>query len=110
MGSWPAEAFYLESILVKFSRMTELPEDRYTEKGVYLSGESDHVIMEAEEVHDRLSERWRFREAGLSSKVPELMEWACKCLCPRELAYGPCPLLSWAKCLGRGEGGWGERG
>lgn len=59
MGSWPIEACNLESILTKFSRKTELIEDRYTEKqeGAYLPGESDHEIMEAEEVHDRLSER-----------------------------------------------------
>ena len=59
MGSRPTEACNLESILTKFSRETELTEDRYTEKqeGAYLPGELDHVVMEVEEVHDRLSER-----------------------------------------------------
>lgn len=73
MESWPTEACNLESILVKFSRKTELTEDRYTEKqeGAYLPGESDHVVMEAEEVHDSLSERWRTRQTGPSSKAPK---------------------------------------
>lgn len=73
MGSRPTEACNLESILIKFSRKTELTEDRYTEKqeGSHLPGDSDHVVMEAEEFHDRLSERWRTSQTGPSSKAPE---------------------------------------